>query len=194
MVRQHSQASKITYAAMFIALMAVGANLTSFITVGGVPLTFQTVVAVLAGIMLGKKLGTLSILGYILLGFTGAPVFAGFSNGFAAIASPTFGFIISFLFIAFVSGWVIETRSSSTKAAYLIAGLAGLLVNYGIGVPYVYLYTSFILGITEAGFLAIAAGMSPFFLKDSILVFFTASLAAQLHSRKILRPMYQKAA
>ncbi|SDO42992.1 biotin transporter BioY [Alkalicoccus daliensis] len=185
--------SELTYAAMFIALMAVGANMAAIVTIGSVPLTFQTVVAVLAGVTLGKKVGTFSMLGYILLGFTGAPVFAGFSNGFAAIASPTFGFIISFLFIAFFSGLILEKTNNKTKSAFFAAGFVGLLFNYGIGVPYVYFYTFFILGVTDASITAISLGMVPFFIKDTILVFLAASLAAQLHARRIIRPSLQKA-
>lgn len=190
---QHSRASHITYAAMFIALMAVGANLTAFITIGAVPLTFQSVVAVLAGMMLGKKLGALAMIGYILLGFTGAPVFAGFSNGFTAIASPTFGFIISFVFIAYVSGFILENSAQGNKAKYFLAGFAGLLTNYVIGIPYVYFYTTMILGVSEASFIAITSAMSAFFIKDSILVFFTAALAAKLHRRKVVPASFQKA-
>ncbi|WP_246125649.1 biotin transporter BioY [Alkalicoccus halolimnae] len=188
------QTVHITYAAMFIALMAIGANLTAFITLGGVPLTFQTVVAVLAGIILGKKLGTLAIAGYILLGLTGVPIFAGFSGGVSVLASPTFGFLVSFLFIAFSSGFVMELMKTKTKSGFFIAGLTGLLFNYGIGVPYLYFYTVTILGVTDTSFLLIAGGMSAFFIKDLILVFFTAALAAQLYSRRAIRPVWQQAA
>ncbi|TVP87072.1 MAG: biotin transporter BioY [Alkalicoccus sp.] len=184
----------ITYAAMFIALMAVGANLTAFVTLGGVPLTFQSAVAVLAGIILGRKLGALSIIGYALLGLAGAPIFAGFSGGTSVLASPTFGFIVSFIFIAYAAGFVSERMREKTKRGFFLAGTAGLILNYGIGVPYLYFYTVYVLGAADASFIVIAAGMSAFFIKDMILIFFTATLAYQLYSRKAVQPVWQKAA
>src|SRR5690554_7034323 len=72
---------KLTKAAMFTALMAIGANLTAFITIGSVPLTFQTAIAILCGIILGKRDGFLSMVGYVFVGLAGIPVFAGFQGG-----------------------------------------------------------------------------------------------------------------
>ncbi|NJP38261.1 biotin transporter BioY [Alkalicoccus luteus] len=193
-MKHYSKARAITFAAMFIALMAIGANMAAIVTIGAVPLTFQTVVAVLAGLILGRKLGTFAIIGYILLGAAGAPVFAGFSSGMAALASPTFGFILSFPVIAFVTGLISDRSASSTKAVYFTAGLAGLAANYGIGVPYVYLHSTFILGVPDLAFWAVAAGMIPFFIKDFILVFFTAALAVKLKPHHTSRPALRKAA
>lgn len=102
----------LTKGAMFIALMAIGANLTAFITIGSVPLTFQSVIAILAGILLGKRLGAFSLIGYIMVGLIGAPVFAGFTGGFQVFASPTFGFLLSFVAIAYVAGSVVEKSRS----------------------------------------------------------------------------------
>ncbi|MCR6111940.1 biotin transporter BioY [Bacillus sp. A301a_S52] len=170
----------LTKGAMFIALMAIGANLTAFITIGTVPLTFQTVIAILAGILLGKKLGALSIIGYIMVGLIGVPVFAGFTGGFQILASPTLGFLISFVAIAYVAGSVVETRAGQTATAYFKASLVGLLVNYFIGVPYLYFHSSILLQLENIQFTTIAISMGPFFVKDFILVVFTASIAPKL--------------
>jgi biotin transport system substrate-specific component len=170
----------LTKGAMFIALMAIGANLTAFITIGTVPLTFQTVIAILAGILLGKKLGAFSIIGYIMVGLIGVPVFAGFTGGFQILASPTLGFLISFVAIAYVAGSVVETRAGQTATAYFKASLVGLLVNYFIGVPYLYFHSSILLQLENIQFTTIAISMGPFFVKDFILVVFTASIAPKL--------------
>ena len=55
----------LTAAAMFVALMAVGANITSiapFMVVGGVPITLQTFFAILAGVVLGSRLGAIAMM------------------------------------------------------------------------------------------------------------------------------------
>ena len=172
--------SELTKAAMFIALMAISANLTAFITVGTVPLTFQTVVAILAGILLGKKLGTFSMVGYTVIGLLGVPVFAGLKGGMHVITTSTFGFILSFIVLAFVAGLIVEKAKRPTLLTYFIASFAGLLINYGIGVPYVYFYTHFVLELTEVTFTAISVGMGPFFVKDAILAGFAAVLCPKI--------------
>lgn len=45
--------------AMFAALMTIGANVTSFLVIGSVPITTQTLFAILAGSLLGSRLGAL---------------------------------------------------------------------------------------------------------------------------------------
>ncbi|MBO1001647.1 hypothetical protein [Pseudogracilibacillus auburnensis] len=39
---------------LFVALMGVGANVSSFLTIGGVPITLQLLFAILAGGVLGS--------------------------------------------------------------------------------------------------------------------------------------------
>src|SRR5690606_23994719 len=93
----------IVYVGMFSALMMIGANITSFVpfmVIGGVPITLQTFFAVLAGAFLGSRLGAISMAVYAFIGLVGAPVFARFSGGIGEILSPTFGFILSFIFTA----------------------------------------------------------------------------------------------
>lgn len=94
----------ITLAGMFAALMAIGANITSFIVIGGVPITLTTFFCIMAGLLLGSRLGAISMIIYALVGLAGAPVFAKFSGGLAVIISPTFGFILSYIIVAFVVG------------------------------------------------------------------------------------------
>src|SRR5699024_12342063 len=57
-------------------------------------------------------------------------------------SSPTFGFIISFIFTAYVTGKIIESRIKPTLMTFLIASIVGLVFNYMIGTNYMYLNTS----------------------------------------------------
>ncbi|KAF0821696.1 hypothetical protein ABE29_06425 [Cytobacillus firmus] len=61
----------LTLAGMFVALMAVGANITSFVpflVIGGVPITLQTFFAILAGAILGSRLGAITMAVYVFAG------------------------------------------------------------------------------------------------------------------------------
>ncbi len=73
---------------MFVALMAIGANIVSwapFLQVAGIPLSMQPFFAILAGLLLGSRLGALSMTVYMLVGVAGAPIFANFKAGFGAL-------------------------------------------------------------------------------------------------------------
>ena len=126
----------ITLAALFAALMAIGANITSFIVVGGVPITLTTFFSILSGLILGSRLGAISMTVYALIGLAGAPVFAQFSGGAATILSPTFGFILSNILVAYVVGKMIEAKS--TRKMFVTASLIGMTINYCLGTNWMY--------------------------------------------------------
>ncbi|MEH7009308.1 biotin transporter BioY [Neobacillus niacini] len=130
----------LTAAAMFVALMAVGANITSiapFLVVGGVPITLQTFFAILAGVVLGSRLGAIAMMVYAFVGLVGVPVFAKFGAGFGQIISPTFGFIVSFIFTAFATGYIVE-KMKKTAGVYVFAALVGMAINYVFGTNWMY--------------------------------------------------------
>lgn len=129
----------LTVGAMFVALTAIGANLTSiapFLVIGGVPITLQTFFAVMAGLVLGSRLGAFSMFVYMMLGLVGAPVFAQFKGGIGMILSPTFGFILSFIVVAYVAGKIVELNQ--TRFTYVLAALVGMLINYLFGTNWMY--------------------------------------------------------
>jgi biotin transport system substrate-specific component len=171
----------LTYGAVFVVLMAVGANITAWfpmlsIPIGGadVPLSLQTFFAVLAGLMLGKKLGSLSMFVYMLVGIAGVPIFAGFSSGPTMFISPTGGFIISFIFSAFFTGWVVDNSEKNYSfQRYCLAALIGTAFNYLIGVTYMYIASNTWMEAPLPYTIA-WAGMIPFLIKDLIF----AGLAA----------------
>ena len=118
----------LVYSGMFAALMMIGANITAFVpflVVGGVPITLQTFFAILAGLILGSRRGALAMTVYMFIGLAGAPVFARFSGGFGSIISPTFGFIVSFILVAFIVGKIVEKNGK--LHGYIIAALVGMV-------------------------------------------------------------------
>ncbi|MGE7918848.1 biotin transporter BioY [Viridibacillus sp. NPDC093762] len=129
----------LVYCSLFATLMMIGANITSFapfMVVGGVPITLQAFFAILAGLVLGSRLGALSITVYMLIGLAGAPVFARFGGGFSQILSPTFGFIVAFILVAFIVGKIVENHRS--KRMYITAAIIGVIVSYLIGTNWMY--------------------------------------------------------
>jgi len=137
--RSGTSAVSLVYCGMFAALMMIGANITAFapfLVVGGVPITLQTFFAILAGLLLGSRLGAMAMTVYMLIGLAGAPVFARFSGGFGQIISPTFGFVVSFILAAYITGKIVEKNGK--PHGYIIAALVGMVVNYVIGTNWMY--------------------------------------------------------
>lgn len=132
----HSRTLQLVQTSMFAALMMVGANISSFLIIGGVPITLQTFFAILAGLLLGKRLGAIAMLVYALIGLAGLPVFARFSGGVDTILSPTFGFIVSFIFVAYIAGYIVEKYPK--KLGFVVAALAGTAFNYLFGTNWMY--------------------------------------------------------
>ena len=72
-----------------------------------VPMTMQTFVVLFLGIILGPKIGLLTIGLYLLEGIFGLPVFAGTPEkgiGLIYFTGPTMGYLIGFLIAAYFSG------------------------------------------------------------------------------------------
>lgn len=136
------KAKDLTFIAMFAALMAIGANITSwapFLVIGGVPITLQTFFCVLAGAILGAKRGAMAMTVYMLIGLFGAPVFARFSGGFSTVIAPTFGFILSFILAAYVTGLLIEKSTNRSIARFITATIIGMVINYVVGTNWMYM-------------------------------------------------------
>ncbi|GGK05220.1 BioY family transporter [Lentibacillus kapialis] len=188
----------LTFGAVFVCLMAIGANISVWfpmlaLPIGGmtVPISLQTFFATIAGLMLGKRLGAISIITYILVGVAGIPVFAQMKAGPIQLISPTGGFIISFIFVAFFTGLIVERSNKSSILTYGLASIAGLVFNYGIGVSYMYIAMNTWLGL-HITYSAAWLSMIPFLIKDAGLTFlaalFMVSLAKRVPSRWLLVP------
>ena len=117
-------AAELAKCAIFVVLMIVSAFIK--IPFPLVPLTFQTVVAVLAGLLLGPLYGTAAVGVYIFMGLIGLPVFTS-GGGFAYVVQPTFGYILGFAAAAFVAG-ALCGRGKITLFRALLARRRSLII------------------------------------------------------------------
>lgn len=127
---------------MFIALIAVGAFIKIPIPV--VPFTLQFLFTMLAGLLLGKTLGALSVLGYIILGLVGLPIFTE-GGGIYYILKPSFGYIIGFCVAAYVTGMIANKVARPSLKRILIANFVGLAIVYSLGMIYYYIICNFVI-------------------------------------------------
>lgn len=182
-------ALQLTYGAIFVCLMAIGSNIVIWfpflaLPIGGVtvPLSLQTFFAILAGLILGKKLGFFSMLAYLLVGLAGVPVFAQMQAGLFVLFNYTGGFLLSFLFVAYVTGKLNEKLDHFTFNKGIIIALIGVLVNYLIGVNYMFLSMNTWLGLS-INYSTTWISMFPFLFKDMIVAIIAAGLMLKITKR-----------
>lgn len=117
-------------AAFGAAIIAVLAQIT--IPLPLIPITGQTLAVGLVVTILGTRLGTLSVLLYILLGAASIPVFSGMSGGIAILIGPTGGYIIGFLAAAIFIGLYLD-KFGMTIFQAIIANVIGMVVTLAFG-------------------------------------------------------------
>lgn len=162
--RPDSRVARIGLAAGLVAcataLTAVSAQASLTLPGSQVPFTLQPVAVLLAGVVLGARLGAVSQLLYLAAGIAGASAFAWspvLLPGAARLFGPTGGFLMAFPVAAFVAGLMYnraETRSALATAAAMIAGL---VVLYAGGIAWASLFMPATGPGLVAGFAAYAA-------------------------------------
>ena len=130
-------ATDLARVAVFAALVAALGLPGSFSVFGGVPITAQTFGVMLAGAILGPRLGALSIVALLALTAAGLPLLAGGRGGISVFVGPSAGYLIGWIAGAFVIGLIVH--SSARKPAAWRTALAmlvgGILVVYAFGIP-----------------------------------------------------------
>ncbi|MCB4769138.1 biotin transporter BioY [Ancylobacter sp. Lp-2] len=124
--------------ALYAAIFAVLGLMPKFDLpiAGGVPITAQSMGAMLAGVMLGAKRGALAMLLVLFVVALGAPILAGGRGGLGVFFTPSAGFIFGWVAAAFVAGWLMQVlRAQAVFASALIASVVGgIVVLYAFGI------------------------------------------------------------
>jgi biotin transport system substrate-specific component len=158
------RAVAIVFFALLTALSAYGEVRLPFTPV---PITFQTLVVSLSGVLLGAYMGAAAQALYLLMGAIGAPVFSGGAAGFVHLMGPTGGYLLAFPLAAAVTGWLAaRVREDRTVLDALKLGTAiflGTLVIFAGGAAQ--------LGLLTGDFgSALQLGVLPFLVGDIVKV------------------------
>ena len=162
------------YCALMAAFVAVGAFMA--VPIGPVPIVLQSLFVLLSGLLLGRRGGVASILVYLLAGLCGLPVFAGGGAGPGRFLGPTGGYLVGFVPAVLVVGWLTD-RFGSKKAVQVAAMIAGTLLIYAVGVPWLAFVTHMSSGQ------ALMAGLYPFLVGDAL------KIAAAIPIARTVRPL-----
>ncbi|MDD9909648.1 MAG: biotin transporter BioY [Ahrensia sp.] len=159
-------------------LLAVGGSLALWVSAKitvpfwPVPMTMQTLVVLMIGMMFGAKLGMATVLLYLAEGAAGLPVFAGTPEkgiGLAYMMGTTGGYLVGFVLAAGIAGWFAERgwdRNVFTTA------LAMLIATAAIYVPGL-IWLGTIVGWDKP---VLAWGLTPFLAADALKLALAAAL------------------
>jgi biotin transport system substrate-specific component len=160
-VRAAEQAGAVVFVAV---LTAIAAQISIPLPFTPVPFTFQPMVVLVGAAALGSRRGIASQILYLSLGLAGLPVFAAspvLPQGIARLLGPTGGYLMSYPFAAFVTGYLAERGFDRRYFTFVLAMIAGLAVVFAGGVAWLAL-TQPVRGLAAA----LAAGFYPFVLAD----------------------------
>lgn len=171
-------ARRVLAVATFTLLTALSARLSVYVPGMPVPVSLQTLVVLMSGLLLGARLGAASQAAYLAAGMMGLPVFAG-GMGVAYLFGPTGGYLLAFPVAAAVAGGVAaQVRGQGIARAVGLAAAAVLatLVVYAGGWAQLVVWT----GDASAAF---RLGVLPFLAGDAAKVVIAAILAGHLRRR-----------
>jgi len=130
--------------AMIAGLLCIIAPLS--IPVGSMPLSLINVIVFVCIFVWGKNNTLIGYIIYLLIGFLGLPVFAGFKAGFSALFGITGGFLIGFIPLISISGFFVEKYNK--KIIIICAMIISEIILYMFGVVWFLIITN--ISIIEA--------------------------------------------
>ena len=139
---KHLTVREIVLCGLFIALITTGTFIR--IPIGTDVYTLQFLFTLLAGLVLGARLGAIAVASYVLLGLLGVPVFAS-GGGPAYLLQPTFGYLLAFILQAWFCGFYVRRSSSVSYRQLLSANLGGMVLVYAIGIAWFYLVSNYVI-------------------------------------------------
>jgi len=147
------------------ALVALLAQLS--VPMWPVPITGQTLAVVIVGASLGTWRAVASMALYLVADLAGAPIFSEHSGGMGSLASPSFGYIVGFVFGAALIGWLSQRRWDRSFWRAAAAFALGLAVPYLFGLPWLAASLARLEQPHDLG-TVLSLGLAPFALGDVI--------------------------
>lgn len=175
----------VAAATAFAALTALGARVQFFLPFTPVPVTGQVFCVLLAGCVLGGRLGLLSQAEYLAAGAAGLPVFA-FGGGPGALLGPTGGYLVGFPIAALAAGALSSRWQGRGAGARFVACMSGVAVIYLFGAAWFAVWsaaTGAVAGVTGV----LVQSAVPFIAVDVPKAALAAALAPALRARLSLR-------
>lgn len=167
---------QITLAGLMTAVFCLLGPLSLNIPISPVPISLGMLAIYFVTSVLGMKLGTFSVLAYILLGLAGLPVFTGFTGGAGKLLGPTGGYIIGYIFMALICGFFVD-KWGNRILPEVLGMVLGTAVCYLFGTVWLAYQASYTF------FQALAAGVLPYIPVDAVKLVIALLVGRQIRAR-----------
>lgn len=178
----------LTKTAICVALLCVSSYLAIPIPFTPILITAQTILVNLIALVLTPRQSFVAMLVYTALGLCGLPVFSGGMGGLSKFLGPTGGYVIGFLVMCPLVGWLKEKLKDRGVLRY--AFLRYSLVTVLIGMPVIYFFAALhmclVMGMDVRA--ALMAAVVPFILGDALKSVAASYLGMVLN--KILKKLH----
>lgn len=165
LVQEKSLPNRVINTAIILGaswIIAISAQITINLPFSPVPITGQTLAVLMAGLILGKTLGTASIAAYLAQGAAGLPFFAGGKSGLATLFGPTGGYLFGFLAAVYIVGMLSELRLKRSLFQASSAIVIGNIIIYVFGLVWLARF----VGESQA----LQLGLYPFLIGDLLKI------------------------
>ena len=146
------------------------------IPISPVPISLGMLALYFVTSVLGMKLGTFSVLAYILLGLAGLPVFTGFTGGAGKLLGPTGGYIIGYIFMALICGFFVDKWGNR-----LIMEILGMVLGTAVCYLFGTVWLAYLASYTF--YQALAAGVLPYIPLDAVKLAIALLVGRQIRAR-----------
>ena len=174
-----SYANKLAMAFFMACITGIMAQIIIPLPWTPVPITAQTFAVLIAGILLGRYWGGLSMMLYMAIGLAGVPWFAGMTGGIGIIIGANGGFLIGFilaaLFLGHFTDKYINTRSLMPMLGILM--FASFFLIYIPGLIQLSAWLYLINGTVPGIWSLLVMGLFPFIVGDIVKIGGVAALA-----------------
>ena len=116
-----------------VAFLALMAQISIKVPGSPVPVTGQTLGALLLGSAYGASLGFTTFASYLIVGFLGAPVFASGAHGLSRITGATGGYLVGMLIASFITGYLAGRKWDQKIRTVIPTMLIGEVVIFAAG-------------------------------------------------------------
>jgi len=178
-------AHKVVLALSFACLTGLLAQVRFYLPWTPVPITGQTFAVLLSAIILGRWGGISQFL-YAGIGAAGVPWFAGWKGGIGVITGPTGGYIIGFIIASFFLGYFVDKyiHSMSFLSIFGLMLFANFVLIYGPGLLQLYIWLSFVKGLSLSFRELLIMGAIPFIVGDMTKVVTAAAITKAITPKR----------
>jgi len=167
---------KIILSMLATLALAITAQISFHIPITPVPITLQVLAMLIIGFTFSEKLAVYSVIQYIALGLMGLPVFSDGKNGISVFLSPTGGYVIGFILMAFIIPKTLKMWKSP-----IISGICGIFVLYAMGIAYL---SCFLIANGQNPMVSYALAAVPFIGVDLVKLLIAVSVYSCIKKTK----------